>query len=91
MKLTEDIKPITYMKTRSSELIKTAGENKRPVVITQNGEAKAVLIDIDSYEKQKEALLLLRVIARGEGDIKGRRVIEQEALFRKMDKKLGIK
>jgi prevent-host-death family protein len=91
MKLTEDIKPITYMKTRSSELLKTVGEHKRPIVITQNGEAKAVLIDIDSYERQKEALLLLRVIAQGEKDIKGGKVVEQETFFKKMDKKLGIK
>lgn len=91
MKLTEDIKPITYMKTRSSELLKTVREHKRPVVITQNGEAKAVLMDIDSYERQKEALLLLKVIAQGEEDIKGGRVIEQETFFKKMDKKLGIK
>ncbi len=90
MKLAEDIKPITYMKTRSSELIKTVGENKRPIIITQNGEARAVLIDIDSYEKQKEALLLLKIIAQGEEDIKAGRVTEQETVFKKLDKKLGI-
>lgn len=91
MKLTEDIRPVTYMKTRSSELLHTVGENKRPIVITQNGEAKAVLVDIESYEKQKEALLLLKVIAQGEEDIKNGRLVDQEMLFRKMGKKLGIK
>ncbi|MDP3297277.1 MAG: type II toxin-antitoxin system Phd/YefM family antitoxin [Thermodesulfovibrionia bacterium] len=90
MKLTEDIKPITYMKTRSSELIKTVRESKRPVVITQNGQARAVVIDIDSYEKQKEAILLLKIIAQGEEEIKARKIIGQEKFFSKLDKKLGL-
>ncbi len=91
MKLTEDIKPITYMKTHSAKLIKKIKEDKRPVVITQNGEAKAVLLDIDSYERQKEALLLLKIIAQGEGEIKAGKVIEQDKFFLRLEKKLGLK
>ncbi len=90
MKLTEDIKPITYMKTHSSDLIKTVSTNKRPIVITQNGEAKAVVIDINSYEKQKESLMLLKIIALGEEEIKDGKVIEQKRLFSRLDKKLRI-
>ncbi|HAK87868.1 MAG TPA: type II toxin-antitoxin system Phd/YefM family antitoxin [Nitrospiraceae bacterium] len=90
MKLTEDIKPITYMKTRSSELINTVRENRRPIVITQNGEARAVIMDIDSYEKQKDALLLLKIIAQGESEIKDGKIIEQEKFFRKLEKKFNL-
>ena len=87
MKLTEDIKPITFMKTNSADLIRLVNTNQRPIVITQNGEAKAVLQDIDSFEKQKELFMLLKIIAQGEQDIKNNKIIEQENLFAKLDKK----
>jgi len=87
MKLTEDIKPITFMKTNSADLIRLVNTNQRPIVITQNGEAKAVLQDIDSFEKQKELFMLLKIVAQGEQDIKNNKIIEQENLFAKLDKK----
>ena len=87
MKLTEDIKPITFMKTNSAELIRLVNTNKRPIVITQNGEAKAVLQDIDSYEKQKELFMLVKIVAQGEQDIKNNKLIEHENLFTKLDNK----
>lgn len=88
MKLSTDIKPITYMKTNSSDLIKECISKKKPIVITQNGVAKAVLIDINSYEKQKDALMLLKLIAQGAKDIKEKRIIGQDDLFSRLDKKL---
>ena len=91
MKMKEDIKPVTYMKTHSSDLINTVSKNKRPVVITQKGEAKAVLMDVESYEKQKETLLMLKVVAEGEKDIKKGRVIEQDKLFSEIERKFGLK
>ena len=85
MKLAEDIKPITYVKTHSAELIKEVNTNKRPIVITQKGAARAVLLDIDSYEKQKNTLFMLKLVAQGEHDIKKGNLIEQEEFFKKMD------
>jgi prevent-host-death family protein len=90
MKLSEDIKPITYVKTHSSDLIKEVNTNKRPIVITQNGTARAVLLDIDSYEKQKNTLLMLKLVAQGESDIKKGNLVEQEEFFKKMDKHLDL-
>jgi len=90
MKLSEDIKPITYVKTHSSDLIKEVNTNRRPIVITQNGAARAVLLDIDSYEKQKNTLLMLKLIAQGESDIKKGNLVEQEEFFKKMDKHLDV-
>ena len=87
MKLAEDIKPITYVKTHSAELIKEVNTNRRPIVITQKGAARAVLLDIDSYEKQKNTLFMLKLAARGEYDIKKGNLIEQEEFFEKMDKR----
>ena len=55
-----NVKPITYMKTHSAELIKAVNENRSPVVITQNGHARAVVMDAASYEQMQDALILLR-------------------------------
>ncbi|NIM16626.1 MAG: type II toxin-antitoxin system prevent-host-death family antitoxin [Candidatus Aminicenantes bacterium] len=90
MKLSEDIKPITYVKTHSSDLIREVNTNKRPIVITQNGTARAVLLDIDSYEKQKNTLLMLKLVAQGESDIKKGNLVEQEEFFKKMDEHLDV-
>ena len=90
MKLSEDIKPITYVKTHFSDLIREVNTNKRPIVITQNGTVRAVLLDIDSYEKQKNTLLMLKLVAQGESDIKKGNLVEQEEFFKKMDKHLDV-
>jgi prevent-host-death family protein len=90
MKLAQDIKPVTYMKTHSARLIEEVNEKHRPVIITQNGKAKVVLLDIESYEKQKETLLILKIIAQGESDIKSKKLIEQIKLFSKLEKEFGL-
>jgi prevent-host-death family protein len=90
MKLAEDIKPITYVKTHSTDLLKEVNKNKRPIVITQNGTARAVLLDITSYEKQKNTMLMLKLVAQGEHDIKKGNLVEQEEFFKEMDKRLGV-
>ncbi len=90
MRLSEDIKPLTYVETHSAALIKELNTNKRPIVITQDGTAKAVLLDIDSYEKQKNTLLMLKLVAQGEHEIKNGLFVEQGEFFKKMDKQLGL-
>jgi prevent-host-death family protein len=81
MRLTEDIKPVTYMKTQAAELLQKVTESRRPVVITQNGEAKAVLVDIESYEALKNAALMLKLTAQGEADIQAGRTLSQDEVF----------
>jgi prevent-host-death family protein len=74
------IEPVTVLKTRSAELIRRARESRQPVVITQNGKATAVLQDIESFQKQRETLLLLRYLSQGEHDIRqGRLLSDHEA------------
>jgi len=63
MKFSESIKPVSYLKTHASELIYDIVENKRTMVITQNGEAKVVLQDIKVYEQTQEALALLKILS----------------------------
>lgn len=81
MRIHHDIKPVTYMKTRAAQLLRSVAETRRPVVITQNGEPKGVLLDFNTYQELREAILLLKAIAQGEEDIRARRTVTQDQLF----------
>jgi prevent-host-death family protein len=70
MDLPDAIEPVTVLKTHSAELIRRARETRQPVIITQNGKATAVLQDVDSYQRQRQALLLLKYVALGERDLR---------------------
>ena len=85
MHISKDIKPVTYLKSRASDLLKQINETHRPVVITQNGEPRAVLQDPESYENMRNAIGLLKLISTGEEDIKGRRSKSQEKVFANID------
>ena len=65
-----DIKPISYIKTNAAEMMKYVNDNRTPIIITQNGEAKAVLMDIDSYQNMQNAFALLNIIKISEDEIK---------------------
>ncbi len=81
MKYSEAIEPVTMLKTKSAELIRRVKESGQPIIITQNGKATAVLMDVESFERQREALLLFRYLAVGEDEIgNGKGVSHQEAL-----------
>ena len=64
MKLSKSVKPISYLKQNTAEAIKEVHENHSSMVITQNGEAKAVLIDVAEYEQDQESLAMLKMIAQ---------------------------
>jgi prevent-host-death family protein len=81
MNILKDIKPVTYLKSRASDLLKQINETHRPVVITQNGEPRAVLQDPESYENMRNAIGLLKLISLGEEDIKGGKSKSQEEVF----------
>ena len=88
MRLNEDIKPMTYMETRAAELLRTVDETRRPVVITQNGEARGVLLDIASYQELRDATLLLKLVSQGEEDIHQGRTVPQEDVFQELRSRL---
>ena len=88
MRLNEDIKPVTYMKSRAAELLRTVGETRRPVVITQNGEPKGVLVDVASYQELRDAVLLMKLIGQGEADVRAGRTVPQNEVFKKLRDRL---
>jgi len=74
MLLQNAIKPISYVKAHAADIIRDVTESRTPIIITQNGEATAVLQDIASYEEIQESLALLKILALSRKDIEEGRV-----------------
>ena len=74
MKLSSQIKPISYLKAHAAEIVRNMGGQREPLVITQNGEAKVVIQNIESYEKTLETMALLKILALGNRQIEEGRV-----------------
>lgn len=81
MALKEDIKPITYLKNHTADLVAEVEQHQRPVVITQNGTAKVVVLDIASYDRWRKATALLKLIAHSEAALRGGQVVSQDEAF----------
>lgn len=69
MRYSSQVKPISYLKAHAAEVLASLGAQREPLVITQNGEAKAVLQDVASYEATQETLALLKVLALGSQEV----------------------
>ena len=91
MKISSDIKPVSYLKSHAADILKQINETHRPVVITQNGEPKAVLQDPESYDNMRKAIGLLKLISQGEEDIKQGNTKTQERVFKNIEKMLAKK
>ncbi len=86
MSLSDNIRSISYLKSKTSDLLKQINETQNPVIITQNGEARAVLQDPKSYEDMRNALGILKLISLGEEDIRKSKVKSQEKVFKKIER-----
>jgi prevent-host-death family protein len=75
MKYSTRIKPISYLKANAADVLEQLGRDREPLVITQNGEARAVLQDVASYERTQETLALLKVLALGVKQVEQGRVV----------------
>ena len=69
MRYSSQVKPISYLKANAAEVLLQLAAQREPMVITQNGEAKAVIQDVASYEETQETLALLKILALGNQDI----------------------
>ena len=85
MSLAEQISPITYLKTSAAEIVKEFAENPEPINITQNGEAKMVVMDIHEYEKQQETMALLKLLALGRKEFQEGKYSDVETFLDEMD------
>lgn len=74
VRYSSQVKPISYLKANAAEVLAHLSEQREPLVITQNGEAKAVLQDVASFEQTQETLALLKILALGNQDLEAGRV-----------------
>lgn len=84
MKLSTRIRPISYLKAHAAEVIRDLNELQEPLVITQHGEAKAVMLDVKSYEQSQETLALLKLLALGNREVEQGKVQTAEEAFRRV-------
>jgi len=84
MKLSSQIKPISYLKAHAAEIVRKLNEHREPLVITQNGEAKVVIQDIESYEQTQETMALLKILALGTHQIREGKVQPAENVIKRL-------
>ncbi len=84
MKLSSQIKPISYLKAHAAEIVSNLGEQRETLIITQNGEAKVVIQDIDSYEQTQETMALLKIMALGMHQIEEGKVLPAEDVIERL-------
>ncbi|RJP75697.1 MAG: type II toxin-antitoxin system Phd/YefM family antitoxin [Desulfobacteraceae bacterium] len=88
MRLSEKVKPISYFKANAAEIIKNLHDNTGTMVITQNGEAKAVVQDIHTYENIQESLAMLKILAQSSKQIQEGKVRSAGQVLKKLEKKI---
>ena len=81
MGIKDQIKPITYLKNNTADLVRQVSESGHSVIITQNGEARAVVMGVETYDRWRRSLALLRMIAHGEAEIDAGATMTQEEAF----------
>jgi prevent-host-death family protein len=86
MKLSTHIKPISYLKSHAAEVIKEINETRQPFLITQNGEAKLVVMDVKTFEEQEETLAMLKLLALGRKEYEQGKYRSLEEVFADLDK-----
>jgi prevent-host-death family protein len=81
MKLSGQVKPLSYLKARAPEVIRGLAESREPMIITVNGEAKAVMQDIASFEENQATLALLKLLALASKDVEAGRIRPADEVF----------
>jgi prevent-host-death family protein len=87
------VKPISYLKSHAAEIVRDITESGEPMLITQNGEAKVVVQDAQSYEDMQQTVALLKILAMGQKDIEAGNFTPAEEVFaelERMDREEGI-
>jgi prevent-host-death family protein len=87
MKYSTQIKPISYLKANAAEIVRRLAEQREPLVITQNGEAKMVIQDVASFEETQETMALLKILALGNRQIEEGRVVPAVDVVKRLREK----
>jgi prevent-host-death family protein len=84
MKYSDQIKPISYLKANTAEILRRMSERQEPLIITQNGVAKAVIQDVASYEQTQETMALLKILSLGNRQIDEGKVVPANAALKRL-------
>ena len=87
MKLSNQIRPISYLKAHTAEIVRNLSKQKDPLIITQNGEAKVVIQDIDSFEQTQQTIALLKILSLGIRQIEEGNVLPAEDVIKNLQKR----
>lgn len=87
MRYSQQIKPISYLKANAAEVMNNLTRSREPLIITQNGEAKAVIQDIASYEETQEKLALLKILALGQKQVEAGQITEVNEVINRLKNK----
>ena len=86
MRLSTHIKPISYLKDNAAQIVKDLTESREPLLITQNGESKLVVMDVQTYEDNIQTLAMLKILALGQNQIKNGQYKTVKQAFAELDK-----
>lgn len=84
MRLSTQVRPISFVKANAAQIIDELADGGEPVVVTRNGEAKAIMMSLYEYEKTQETLALLRLVAMARDDVKAGRTVSVEEAFQRV-------
>ena len=84
MKLSKQIRPISYLKAHAAEIVRNLSKQQEPLIITQNGEAKVVIQDIKSYEQTQQTIALLKILSLGTRQIEEGKVLSAEEVIERL-------
>ncbi len=87
MKFSRQIKSISFLKAHTAEVVRNLREQREPLIITQNGEAKVVIQDIESYEQTQETMALLKILALGTRQIEDGKVQPVSDVIKRLRKR----
>ena len=85
------IRPISYLKAHAAEIVRTLAEQQEPMVITQNGEAKVVIQDIESYEQNQQTMALLKILALGMRQVEEGNVLPAENVIKRLRERREVR
>jgi prevent-host-death family protein len=89
MGLAKRIRTVTELKARTAKLLDQVNEERAPLIITQDGVARGVLMDVESYDRLQQSLTLLKLVAQGEEDLRRGRSVPHEERFDRIGRKHG--
>jgi prevent-host-death family protein len=89
MRYSTQVRPVSYLKANAADVLTDLNERREPVLITQNGQAKAVLVDVVSFEETQETLALLKILALGQREIEAGQTVDARSAIAALKDRLA--